>query len=462
MRAPADPYDRLAVAEGAGGGPVCGSAEPRRRRILAGLQGRTGADPSRSTLALQIRTPPRAQVEFLIDLPSDLNLLVVATREDSSPSAECRSSGGSLTLPHAIGPSHTELSLPMTRFTHILLASVLLSGCAGASPARSSTEGDAEHRLDAALQKRDELSRQFAQNPPALRTRCEATAGDCLIALRERRTDLMKKYIDLVYLCPPTEDQDARFRCVVGKRDPVPGTSPTDRARQFGDYFTDEGACLDELIKCTGTQKKAAVVASQKATRKERRRQVETSPAAVSARSAVVATEEKVKYVRLTFPVQTDDICVPEDRETCLAQANEKLAALDAELAKDDAYDAKAALGAYQAGKQTELGCYQPELKCLLGKLPQFGATPETLRLVDRNFALIEERQKLASQVDDSVAQKCIQTGVEQHQADILQRYQDYVGQSKLYFRFQLERAFMAMHSSQVDCLKHRTKRSSG
>ena len=350
----------------------------------------------------------------------------------------------------------------MTRFTHILLVSVLLSGCAGASRAPSSTDGDAQRRLDAVLQKRDQLSREFAANPPAIRTRCEATAGDCLIALRERRTDLMKQYIDLVYLCPPTDDQDVRFRCVVGKRDPVAGTSPTDRARQFGDYFQDEGACLTELIKCTGTQKKAAVVASREATRKERRRHIGNSPAAVAARSAVAAVQEKVKYVRLTFPVQTDDICVPEGREACLEQANQKLAGLDAELAKDDGYDAKAALAAYQTSQQTELGCYQPELKCLLGKLPQFGATSETLRLVDRNFALIEERQKLASQVDDGVAQKCIQTGVEQHQAEILQRYQDYVGQSKLYFRFQLERAFMAMHSSQVDCLKHRTKRSSG
>jgi hypothetical protein len=361
-----------------------------------------------------------------------------------------------------MAPPHNQLSLPMTRFTHILLASVFLSGCAGASPAPSSAEGDAEHRLDAALRNRDQLTQQFTANPPEIRNKCEAKAGDCMIALRERRSDLMKKYVDLVYLCPPTDDQDARFRCVVGKRDPTTDTRPTDRVQQFGDYFQDEGTCLTELIKCTATQKKAAIVAGRETTRQERRREIETSSAAVAARSAVTAIEEKVKYVRLTFPVQTDSICVPEARDSCLEQANQQVAGLDAELAKDDRYDAKAALAAYQASKQSELGCYQPELKCLLGKLPQFGANPETLRLVDRNFELLEERQKLASQVDDAVAEKCLKTGVEQHQADILQRYQDYVGQSKLYFRFQLERAFLALHSSQVDCLKHRTKRSSG
>jgi hypothetical protein len=350
----------------------------------------------------------------------------------------------------------------MTRFTHILIASVLLSGCAGASPAPSSSAGDAEHRLDAAIRNRDQLSQEFTANPPEIRSRCEAAAGDCLIALRERRSDLMKKYIDLVYLCPPTDDQDTRFRCVVGKRDPATDTRPTDRIQQFGDYFQDEGACLTELIKCTATQKKATIVADRKTKNQERRREIETSSEAVAARSAVGAVEEKVKYVRLTFPVQTDDICVPEGREACLEQANQQLAGLDAELAKDDRYDAKAALAAYQASKQSELACHQPELKCLLGKLPEFGANAETLRLVDRNFELIEERQKLASQVDDAVAEKCLKAGVEQHQADILQRYQDYVGQSKLYFRFQLERAFLALHSSQVECLKHRTKRSSG
>jgi hypothetical protein len=350
----------------------------------------------------------------------------------------------------------------MTRLTHILLVSVLLSGCASASPAPSSTDGDAEHRLDAAIRNRDQLSQEFTANPPEIRSRCEAAAGDCLIALRERRSDLMKKYIDLVYLCPPTDDQDARFRCVVGKRDPATDARPTDRMQQFGDYFQDEGTCLTELIKCTSTQNKAAVAAGRETKRQERRREIETSSAAVAARSAVAAVEEKVKYVRLTFPVQTDDICVPEGRDACIEQANQQLAGLDAELAKDDGYDAKAALAAYQAGKQSELGCHQPELKCLLGKLPEFGANADTLRLVDRNFALLEERQTLASQVDEAVAQKCVQTGVEQHQAEILQRYQDYVGQSKLYFRYQLERAFLALHSSQVECLKHRTKRSSG
>jgi hypothetical protein len=348
----------------------------------------------------------------------------------------------------------------MTRLTHTLLAVILMSACSGASPAQPSTEGDVGHRLEATLQQRDKLSREYAQNPHAIREKCEGVSGDCLIALREQRTDMMKQYINLVYLCPPTVDQEDRFRCVLGKHDPDTGARP--QLGHFEDYYRQEGACYSELLRCVAAQKKAAVVAGRETERQERRRAVETSPAAVAARSAIAAIEEKVKYVRLTFPVQTDAICVPESREACLEEAEKKLGALDAELDQGEKYDGKAALAAYQSSKESELGCHEPELKCLVGMLPKFGATAETLQLVDRNFALIEERQKLASQMDDAVVEKCLKTGVEQHQADILQRYQDYVGQSKLYFRFQLERAFIAMHSTQVECLKHRTKRSSG
>ena len=47
------------------------------------------------------------------------------------------------------------------------------------------------------------------------------------------------------------------------------------------------------------------------------------------------------------------------------------------------------------------------------------------------------------------------------HQADIIDCFQAYVNQTVMYFRYQLEKAFLAMHGSQVECLKNRAKQTS-
>jgi hypothetical protein len=347
----------------------------------------------------------------------------------------------------------------MPRLLPTLFIAVLVIGCAGAQSAGPAPDLNQEAKaLDQALQERDQLAKAVAANSPELQQRCELTAGDCLIGLRERRSTFFENHPTLE--CPPVTLPDERMRCIARQSEPAEASKVTREVREF---FGSEGRCLRELAKCATALKARAVVAARDAGIKERRRQAETSPPALAARTSIEFAIEKIKYVRLTFPVQTDDLCTPSaDFDQCVEKAQQGMEQFETMLVMEQGYDAQAALERYRSSKQGEAACYEPEFRCLSAQLKKFGASPETQILTQGNLKMLEKRQQLMGQVGETAAKQCLEHGIQQHQSDILQRYQDYVRESKMYFRFQLDRAFLAMHTAQVECLKSRAHPSSG
>jgi chorismate mutase len=347
----------------------------------------------------------------------------------------------------------------MPRLSPTLFIAVLVIGCARAQSTGPALDPNQEAKaLEQALQQRDQLAKAVAANSPELQQKCELMAGDCLIQLRERRSAFFETHHTLE--CPPVTMPDERMRCIARPSQSAEAAKVTQEVREL---FSSEGRCLSELAKCASDLKTRAVVAARDARTEERRRQTERSQQAVAAQNSIEFAIEKIKYIRLTFPVQTDDLCAPSGAfDQCVEKAQQGMDHFEAMLVMDQGYDAQAALERYRSSKEGEAACYEPEFRCLAGQLKNFGASPETQALTQRNLRMLEKRQQLMSQVGETAAKQCLEHGIHQHQSDILQRYQDYVRETKMYFRFQLDRAFLAMHTSQVECLKNRAHPSSG
>jgi hypothetical protein len=88
----------------------------------------------------------------------------------------------------------------------------------------------------------------------------------------------------------------------------------------------------------------------------------------------------------------------------------------------------------------------------LLSALPRYGVFPESRKWVERNLALLTQRQTLAAG-DAERGAACIQDLQAEHQAEIVAAYVTYAREPVLYFRTQLDKAFLKLHQAQVSCL---------
>ena len=104
----------------------------------------------------------------------------------------------------------------------------LCSGCAGAeSPAADGAE--AQQRLAKVASEHAESSKRLASVPPAHRSECETTAGDCLLQVAESRDKLVGAH--RLNSCEHITDTDGRARCIT--------TQLTERGHSNGaaDYY---------------------------------------------------------------------------------------------------------------------------------------------------------------------------------------------------------------------------------
>ena len=85
---------------------------------------------------------------------------------------------------------------------------------------------------------------------------------------------------------------------------------------------------------------------------------------------------------------------------------------------------------------------------------------PESRKWVDRNLGLLSERQDLLARVSLASGNHCVTALQQQHQAGIVSAYVTYVREPVLYFRTQLDKAFLALHQAQVSCLAARPQTS--
>ena len=155
-------------------------------------------------------------------------------------------------------------------------------------------------------------------------------------------------------------------------------------------------------------------------------------------------------------PPSADALCQEyAQQDDCLAQVAPLEKQLQTYLQNDDgAYQQTEAVTLYRKAREHEASCYQPEFDCLDQKLGKYGATDRTRALLQRNFEVIEQRERLESTVSDAVVERCLLQGTSQHQDEVISDYQQYARQPVLFFRLKLHQAFLAVHEAQVQCLQ--------
>jgi hypothetical protein len=185
----------------------------------------------------------------------------------------------------------------------------------------------------------------------------------------------------------------------------------------------------------------------------QRERELRLSKRGAAATSAIAAVEEKVHYLRATLPPSQASACQPSDeQERCVKAATDYEDRFEAELEKD-AFKPDSALDVLERGAKAREQCTAPEIACLSTTLEAHGLYPEGKKWVERNFDALERREQTGAAVAPAVRTRCINQGSKQHQGQIVSAYVAYVHDPVLFFRVQLDKAFLAMHESQVACL---------
>jgi hypothetical protein len=323
------------------------------------------------------------------------------------------------------------------------------SGCGGAaSPAPDGAE--VQQRLKKLAAEHAESSKKLASVPPAHRSECETTAGDCLLQVAEGRDKLVGAH--RLNACEHFTDTDSRARCITDQ------LTERGHSSQAADYYALANWCLAKVVSCTVGRAEQARLAALEERFLARQRELQTSPESVNAQSSVELVHAKVEYLRSTLPPRAAEVCAPApSAAACQERFQGATKALNERLRRDD-YDLKGAIAEYAAAKKIEAGCEEPELECLSAAVASYGVFPETRKWVDRNLALLTERQALASFVSPEAQNECLASPQQAHQSRIVEAYATYSRETVLFFRMQLDKAFLSMHEDQVRCLTSRRK----
>jgi hypothetical protein len=337
-----------------------------------------------------------------------------------------------------------------------LLACIAIVACATTQAAAPVKDPEAVKTYQATLVQRNSLRARWEGTKPEERRYCETHAGDCKMQVSDQRDELISSHP--IPVCRAQPDSDHEANCIAEELAKLGTPDPATK------YYKTELWCLEELSRCVSKYQETQADEAQAARIAERRRAIETSSQGLTWHARVAATAEKIKYIRATLPPDADGVCQQEegtsDCEKTIKQRDDELGA---ELSKSDTeYDRKKANKLYEQLTKIEASCSDPELKCLSKVVAKYGETSESRRWLQRNFDLLDKRQKLIEKAGDSSATPCLETGVASHQADIVQSYRAYVKEPVLFFRTQLHRSFFAMHKSQIDCLDGVTSGTGG
>lgn len=326
----------------------------------------------------------------------------------------------------------------------------LAAGCAAGNADGAASDPQAESRLQVVTAKYEELGKTLAAVPGEDRAQCELTAGDCLVLLDERRDKLVRKSAS--GSCEALPEAERQERCFTRH------LSLQGKHHEATEYYEFANWCLDKVVACTAERAEAARLAALEQRFEERRQTIETSPDGLKSWNAVELTRARIEYLRSTLPPSAAEVCQPQaEADTCQQRFGDAEQAFHALLRPDD-FDAGQALRAYAEAKTIEAGCVRPELECLSSAVASYGVFPESRKWVDQNFSLLAERQELFSRAAADVQSACLLDPAMEHQPRIVSAYAVYVKQPVLFFRAQLDKAFMALHRAQVQCLSERGK----
>lgn len=332
--------------------------------------------------------------------------------------------------------------------TTTLLTTLILVGCGAAPPPQTAPDPAAVKRVAQAIEQRDALQNQLSQVAADYRTACDVQAGDCMIQVGDRRADLLDAHSS--DKCRNrASDSDAEARCVATA---LP-TAGSEKAAK--EYFEFEGWCFKQILECTAKLEAKDAERARLSRIKRRWQQLESSEKSAQLRDHVNFARERNIYLRGTLPPRAEGICGEfSDVSACTDKAEAQTEQIDAEVAKEDQdYDSKRAAALYETMKTQEAACYEPEYKCLMGKLDRYGESNETRHWLTQNLELLERREQLIGEVSSDVAKSCLDSGVSQHSSRIIQGYKQYARSPGTFFRAMLHKAFLGLHKSQVKCL---------
>jgi hypothetical protein len=322
-------------------------------------------------------------------------------------------------------------------------------GCGGGGAAAPTDGAEAQQRLTKAAQEHSEIQNKLSSVPAADRTECETRAGDCLLLVAEGRDKLISRY--RLNPCDHFPSTEAKVDCIAKQLG-------SGHAGSAADFYALSSWCLGKVIACTSGRAEEARLAVLEARFQSRQQQLELSPEGAAAWSSVETVHAQVQYLRSTLPADASAICEPPASiNDCTTRLDGEQNALHEQL-RQDAYDPAQGIADYQALKRAEVGCYEPELACLSSAMSSYGVFPESRKWVDRNLALLAQRQTLAHLVPSEVQSECLAGQQEQHQPQIVSAYAAYARQMVLYFRMQLDKTFLALHQAQVSCLASKSK----
>jgi hypothetical protein len=328
-----------------------------------------------------------------------------------------------------------------------LLAGVFVISCASTQSNAPVHNPDADKQYSEAVAARGELQSKWKGATAEDRQFCEARAGDCRMQVSDKRDEMLSAH--RVPVCRERPNTDSEASCVIETLVKAGNTEPAT------EYLKSDIWCLEKLTQCLAKHQKDVAEDARLALIRQRRNAIESSAQGIAWRSRVTSASEKIKYIRATLPPDADSVCQQASENTaCEGSIKGATEELDAELAKPEGqFDSKQANRVYENLTKTEASCYEPELKCLTKSLVKYGETAETRRWLQKNFDLLDKRQRLIEKKGDNESTPCLESGQASHQADIIQSYKAYVREPVLYFRTQLHRSFFAMHKSQIDCL---------
>jgi hypothetical protein len=319
----------------------------------------------------------------------------------------------------------------------------LVGGCAVSPPLATRDDGASERRLQQARAKYRDLQERLHGVLAEHVASCKMTGDDCTLQVAEARGRLTSTYN---LPCDDQPDADSKAACVTSK---LEGHG---HARELAEYFALENWCVSKLLTCTADLASKMHQAEAEKRFAQRQQLLESAPASEAAKSAAAAQRAQIDYLKSSLPPEASPLCpAPADADACQQRASNEAQRLEERL-RQDPYDAVAAVTAYEALKHLEASCQRPELECLLSALPRYGVFPESRKWVERNLALLTQRQTLAAG-DAERGAACIQDLQAEHQAEIVAAYVTYAREPVLYFRTQLDKAFLKLHQAQVSCL---------
>lgn len=332
--------------------------------------------------------------------------------------------------------------------TQLLLGSLiaLLVACSAApAPAPQAPAADTESKLKAAIAARDDLTKQLAAAQKDILDDCRMRGGDCLLSIAERRDTLIGKH----YLNPCRElEAEKQNTCIEQELD------RKGEHAELASFYETENWCSRKLLECMSAFTSNAELMAIRKRAQERREEIENAPESIAAQRLPDFAKEKRDFVRSIVPPKGQAECQPMAPEACEKKLTAPNAELDAELAKAPAaYDAKRALAQYVAIQQAESDCTLPEIRCLQNQLQQYGATPETDKLLQQNLGLIAQQQAIRAVAAPEAADNCIAAGVSQFGERIVSAYQAYAASPTTYALLRVQKTFVSMHQAQLWCL---------